>query len=253
MSSPRVIPGAEAFRFEGGPVGILLLHGFTGNPTSMRPMGEFLASKGFSVAAPRYPGHGTTWEELAKSKWEQWEAEAEAALRELDGRTETVVAAGLSMGGSMALHLAAKHPDTIKGVAVINAFIRNPQLPFARVARLFARSRKGVGNDIKKPAQNEAPYERVPYAGIIQLHLMLKTVQSELPSVRQPLLVFNAPEDHVVPKDNAQFVMDRVGSEQKELVTLPNSYHVATLDYDAETIQDRLVEFARAAASEAGR
>lgn len=249
MSSPRVIPGAEAFRFDGGRTGVLLLHGFTGNPTSMRPIGEWLASKGMAVGAPRYPGHGTTWQDLAVSKWEQWEAEAEAALKELAGRTDTLVAAGLSMGGAMALHLAAKHADLVKGVVVVNALVRDPRLKFAGVARLFARSRKGVGNDIKKPAQNEAPYDRVPYTGIIQLHRMLQTVQAELPKVRQPLVVFNAPEDHVVPKDNAQYILDHVGSEQKELVTLPNSYHVATLDYDAETIQERILELAKAAAA----
>jgi carboxylesterase len=245
----RVIPGAEAFRFDGGPVGVLLLHGFTGNPTSMRPIGEWLASKGLSVTAPRYPGHGTTWEELAKTKWEQWEAEAEAALEELSGRTEDLITCGLSMGGGMALHLAAKHPDVVRGVAAINPYVRNPQMAFAPVGRLFARSRKGVGNDIKKPAQNEAPYERVPYTGIIQLNRMCKTVQGDLPTVRQPLLVFNATDDHVVPKDNAQYVMDHVGSADKELVTLPNSYHVATLDYDAETIQERVLEFARSCAA----
>jgi carboxylesterase len=249
VSSPRVIPGAEAFRFDGGRTGVLLLHGFTGNPTSMRPIGEWLASKGMAVGAPRYPGHGTTWQDLAVSKWEQWEAEAEAALKELAGRTDTLVAAGLSMGGAMALHLAAKHADLVKGVVVVNALVRDPRLKFAGVARLFARSRKGVGNDIKKPAQNEAPYDRVPYTGIIQLHRMLQTVQAELPKVRQPLVVFNAPEDHVVPKDNAQYILDHVGSEQKELVTLPNSYHVATLDYDAETIQERILELAKAAAA----
>ena len=245
----KVIPGAEAFRFEGGRVGVLLLHGFTGNPTSIRPLGERLASKGLSVTAPRYPGHGTTWQELGTTKWEQWEAEARAALQELAGRTDGLIACGLSMGGGMALHLAANHPDVIGGVAVVNPYVRNPQMAFAPVARLFARSRKGVGNDIKKPAQNEAPYERVPYSAIIQLNRMCKTVQSELPKVRQPLLVFNSPEDHVVPKDNAAYVMANVGSSDKELVTLPNSYHVATLDYDAETIQDRVLEFARTCAA----
>lgn len=249
MSSARVIPGAEAFRFEGGPIGVLLLHGFSGNPTSMRPLGEWLSSKGLSVTAPRYPGHGTTYEDFAGAKWEDWEAEAESALEELAGRTQTLVAAGLSVGGSMSLHLAAKRPDVVKGVAAVNPFIHNPQLRFVGVARLFARSRKGVGNDIKKPAQNEAPYDRIPYTALSQLHRMLKTVQSELPRVRQPLLVFNSADDHVVPKHNAQYVMDRVGSQEKELILLPNSYHVATLDYDAETIQDRILEFARACAA----
>lgn len=244
-----MVPGCEAFRFDGGPLGVLLLHGFTGNPMSMRPLGEWLSSKGLSVVGPRYPGHGTTWQELGTTRWEQWAAEAEGALGELAERTDDVIVCGLSMGGSMALHVAANHSDEVRGVAVINPYTLDPRHRFVWLARLFARSRKGIGNDIKKPAQNEAPYERVPYSAISQLARMLKHVRSELPRVRQPLLVLHSPEDHVVPKGNPEYVMEHVASEQKELVLLPNSYHVATLDYDAETIQERVLAFARACAT----
>lgn len=241
----RIIPGAEAFRFDAGPTGALLQHGFVGCPASMLPMGRWLAERGISVIGPRLPGHGTTWEDLEGRTWQEWERESEAALLDLAGRCSTVVAVGLSMGGAMVLHLAAKHPDTVKGVVAVNPDVRRPELALVPLLRLFTRTTKGVGNDIKKPGQDEITYDRVPLKAAIQLGKLYRTVQKEIPSVRQPLLVFSSPEDHLARPSNSRYVMQHAGSAQKEQVTLPNSYHVATLDNDAELIFERTLQFAR--------
>ena len=210
----------------------------------MRPMGRWLADRGISVVGPRLPGHGTTWEDLEGTTWQDWEREAESALLELSGRCSTVIAVGLSMGGAMVLHLAAKHSDKLKGIVAINPDVRRPQLAFAPVARLFTRTTKGVGNDIKKPGQDEIVYDRVPLKAAAQLGRFYRLVQKEIPSVGGPLLVFSSPEDHVAKPSNSRYVIQHAGSSQKELVTLPNSYHVATLDYDADLIFERTLEFA---------
>ncbi len=183
-----IIRGCEPFRFDGGPLGVYLQHGFTGCPGSMRPFGEWLAERGVSAVGPRLPGHGTRWEDLANTTWRDWEREAEVALLDLASRCGTVVASGLSMGGAMALHLAAKHPEAVKGVVAINAYVVDPRLAFASVGRLLMRSRKGVGNDIKKPGQNEFAYPRVPLGALPSLGQFIKLVVRELPEVRQPLL-----------------------------------------------------------------
>ena len=151
-----MIPGAEAFRFDGGPTGVLLQHGFTGAPASMRPFGEWLAARGLSVEGPRLPGHGTSWEDLESTTWLDWERESERTLGDLARRCSTVVAVGLSMGGAMVLHLGAKHPDKLSGVVSINAVIRRPDLRFAPLARLLMRTTKGLGNDIKSQAAPSA-------------------------------------------------------------------------------------------------
>jgi carboxylesterase len=244
----RIIPGAEPFRFDAGPTGALLQHGFSGSPASMRPMGRWLADRGISVVGPRLPGHGTSWEDLEGTTWQDWEAEAEAAFLDLAGRCSTVIAVGLSMGGAMVLHLAAKHPDKLKGVVAVNPDVRRPELALAPLARLFTRTSKGVGNDIKKPGQDEIVYERVPLKAAAQLGRFYRTVQRQIPSVRVPLLVFSSREDHVAKPANSRYVIQHAGSSQKELVTLPNSYHVATLDYDADLIFERTLEFAGAVA-----
>jgi carboxylesterase len=242
----RVVPGAEPFTFHGGPIGVLLLHGFTGNPASLRRIGEWLANRGHTVSCPRYPGHGTSWKELGRTRWQDWVAEATRGLKEIDRRCETVVLLGLSMGGAMALHLAARYPDVVRGLVLVNPYVRDPRILVAMYLWGVIPPRKGIGDDIKKPGETELPYDKMPARGIAQLARFLKVVQQELPRVRQPLLVFNSPEDHVVPKGNAELVMERVGSTDKEMVVLPNSYHVATLDYDAELIFERTHEFAEA-------
>jgi carboxylesterase len=245
---PRIQPGAEPFRFDRGPVGVLLQHGFTGAPASMRPFGTWLAERGISVVGPRLPGHGTSWEDLEGTRWQDWEREAEAALTDLRSRCQTVIAVGLSMGGALVLHLGVKHADQLDGIVTINPDIRRPELVLVPAVRLFMRTSKGVGNDIKKPGQDELVYERVPLRAANQLGKLYRTVARELPSMRLPLLVFSSNEDHVAKPSNSKYVFSRVGSSEKELIPLANSYHVATLDYDAELIFERTLAFAGALA-----
>jgi carboxylesterase len=243
--NPRVLPGAEPFRFDAGPRGALLIHGFTGCPASMRPMGRWLSDRGISTVGPRLPGHGTTWQDLETTSWRDWEREAERALTELSARCPDAIVVGLSMGGALALHLAASHPDRLNGVAVINADVRRPELALAPLVRLFSRTVGGVGNDISRPGQDEIVYDRVPVEASMQLRKLYKMVQRELPSLRVPLLVFSSTTDHVVKPSNSAYIFQRAGSTRKEMIRLANSFHVATLDHDAEAISRRILEFAR--------
>src|SRR5690349_17638544 len=115
----EIIPGAEPMSVEGGPVGVLVLHGFTGNPQSMRPLAEGFAAAGYSVEMPLLTGHGTVVEDMLDTTWADWSADAEAAYQRLAARTETVVVAGLSMGGSLTLWLATQHPE-LPGIICVN-------------------------------------------------------------------------------------------------------------------------------------
>jgi len=118
-----VHPLAEPFVADGdatsprGRVGILLSHGFTGSPASMKPWAEHLAAQGYAVSVPRLPGHGTTWQDMNKTTWADWYGEVERAFEALANQVDTVVVCGLSMGGGLALRLAADHPDRVAGSA----------------------------------------------------------------------------------------------------------------------------------------
>ena len=131
MVSP-VIPGAEPFSATGGPNGTLVLHGFTGNPQSMRPLAEAVAAAGFTVELPLLPGHGTAIEDMMSTGWADYSAAAEAAYQDLAARCDKVVVAGLSMGGTLTVWLAAHHPE-IAGIVLVNALVDPPDPSFKEI------------------------------------------------------------------------------------------------------------------------
>ncbi|MEU6216177.1 alpha/beta fold hydrolase [Streptomyces sp. NPDC047022] len=233
-----VLPGAEPFRHDGGEVGVLLCHGFTGSPQSLRPWAEYLAERGLTVSLPLLPGHGTRWEDMQVTGWQDWYAEVDRALRTLRDRCARVFVAGLSMGGALALRLAAKHGDAISGVIVVNPANKMHGLaPYALpVARHLVPSTKGIASDIAKGGGEEVGYDRVPLHAAHSLRNFLRRLDGELPQVTQPLLLLRSPQDHVVPPADSARVLGRVSSVDVTEILLEQSYHVATLDHDADRI-----------------
>ncbi|MEU1077659.1 MULTISPECIES: alpha/beta fold hydrolase [unclassified Streptomyces] len=240
-----VLPGAEPFRHEGGEVGVLLCHGFTGSPQSLRPWADFLAERGLSVELPLLPGHGTRWQDMQLTGWQDWYAEVDRALRDLSGRCEQVFVFGLSMGGALALRLAAKHGDAVSGVVVVNPGnkVHGLAAHALPVVRHFVRSTKGIASDIAKEGSAEVGYDRVPLHSAHALRTFFRLVDRELPQVTQPLLLLHSPQDHVVPPADSARILGRVSSADVTEILLEQSYHVATLDHDAERIFEESYAF----------
>ncbi|MDH6433663.1 MULTISPECIES: carboxylesterase [unclassified Streptomyces] len=240
-----VLPGAEPFRHEGGEAGVLLCHGFTGSPQSLRPWAQHLAEHGLTVSLPLLPGHGTRWQDMALTGWQDWYAEVDRELRALSERCASVFVAGLSMGGTLALRLAAKHGDAVSGVVVVNPANRMHGLaPYALpVARHFVRTAPGIASDIAKEGSVELGYDKVPLHAAHSLRTFFRQVDGELPQVTQPLLVLRSAQDHVVPAADSARVLSRVSSTDVTEIVLEQSYHVATLDHDAERIFDESLAF----------
>jgi len=242
-----VLPGAEPWSAPGGPSGVLVLHGFTGCPQSMRGLARAFASAGFAVELPLLPGHGTAVEDMIPTRWSDWSEAAERAYQDLAGRCERVVLAGLSMGGTLACWLAARHDDVAGGV-LVNAAVEPPADSFLEMMRaaLDAGSETipGIGNDVADPDGRELAYDLVPVRAALSLWDALAELAPRLGDIRCPLLVLTSRNDHVVPPSAADFLAGRVSGEV-ERVVLERSYHVATLDYDRAGIEARAVEFAR--------
>ncbi|MFI8234036.1 alpha/beta hydrolase [Streptomyces sp. NPDC085900] len=240
-----VLPGAEPFRHEGGEVGVLLCHGFTGSPQSLRPWAEYLAERGLTVSLPLLPGHGTRWEDMQLTGWQDWYAEVDRELRALVERCEQVFVAGLSMGGALALRLAAKHGDAVSGVVVVNPAnkVHGLSAYALPVARHLVRTTKGIASDIAKEGSTELGYDKVPLHAAHSLRNFFRLVDSELPQVTQPLLLLHSPQDHVVPPVDSARILGRVSSRDVREVLLEQSYHVATLDHDADRIFEESLAF----------
>ncbi|MEY3094561.1 MAG: hypothetical protein RLZZ317_1064 [Actinomycetota bacterium] len=228
-------------------IGVLLLHGFTGSPASMRPWAHFLNDRGFTVRVPLIPGHGTRWQDLNKVKWPQWPAKAESELSLLAEECDYVFVFGLSMGGGNTLHVAAraKLREKISGIVLVNPMIHIPDLAinFVGLIKHLVAKRPSVGDDIKKPGVTEWGYDALPTKGVAELHKFLKITRKSLPSIEVPLLLFHSIDDHVLKASNSEIIMDEIGSADKVRIELANSYHVATLDFDAETIFANSVQF----------
>jgi carboxylesterase len=242
-----LMPGAEPFRHDGGKVGALLCHGFTGTPQSLRPWAEHLAAADLTVRLPRLPGHGTSVAEANLTTWHDWYAELDRNFLELSRQCEQVFVMGLSMGGTLALRLAEVHGDAISGLVLVNPSLltKRPDRFLLPALRLVVPSWAGIASDIKKPGEVELAYDRIPMKAAYSLSKLWVTTRSELEKVTQPILIFRSPQDHVVEPDSCVLLHEKVASTDVNEVLLEDSYHVATLDNDAPTIFEGSVEFVR--------
>ena len=242
-----VMPGAEPFHHDGGPVGVLLCHGFTGTPQSLRPWAEHLAAAGLTVALPRLPGHGTTLAEANLTHWEDWYAELDRTFAQLRERCDQVFVMGLSMGGTLAIRLAEVHGDDVAGLVLVNPSLltKRPDRFLLPVLRWVVPTWPGIASDIKKPGVTELAYDTIPVKAAHQLGRLWLTTRTNLAKVTQPLLVLRSTEDHVVEPDSARMLLEKVSSTDVREVLLEDSYHVATLDNDAPVIYENSLEFVR--------
>ena len=243
-----LIPGAEAWsHVADGQRGALVLHGFTGNPGSMRGLAEAFAAGGYHVEMPRLPGHGTTVEDMLTTRWADWSGAVEAAYQRLAERASSIVVAGLSMGGSLTLWMAGQHPD-IAGLVCVNPATQ-PQAPeiVAMLEGMVAEGTTvmpGIGSDIADPDAKESAYEGTPIPCLLSLvRDGLAVIGPTFPSLHMPLLLLSSPQDHVVEPVQSDFLAETYGGPVQR-ITLERSYHVATQDYDKDLIFAESVAFA---------
>jgi carboxylesterase len=241
-----IIPGCEPWSAAGGPHGVLVLHGFTGNPQSMRGLAEAFAAAGFAVELPLLPGHGTSVDDMLGTDWSHWSAAAEAAFQDLAGRVDRVVVAGLSMGGSLTCWLASRHPE-IAGIVCVNAAVSVPDTMVDALQEMLDGGIDripAIGGDVADPDQGEKAYDATPLAPLLSLAAAADEFRDDLGKIACPVLIMNSPQDHVVEPVNSDILAAGV-SGPVERVTLERSYHVATLDYDKDLVSERAIDFAR--------
>ncbi len=239
------MPGAEPFAATGGTDGALVLHGFTGNPSSVRGVAEKLADAGLTVEAPLLPGHGTALEDLVPMRWSDWRDAAEEAYAGLAARTGRVAVVGLSLGGSLTCWLAEHHPE-ICGVVLVNPIVEPPDDDFRTMVRDLYESgteiAPSIGSDIARPDAGEITYDGTPLAAALSIFEGVEGVALGLGEIRCPVLLLTSREDHVVAATNGDLVVASVAGPC-ERVWLERSFHTATLDYDRDEVEARTVSF----------
>ncbi|MFN2569413.1 MAG: alpha/beta hydrolase [Candidatus Dormibacteria bacterium] len=225
--------------------GVLLIHGFAGTPPELRRLGIHLAARGFRCRAPTLAGHGTSPEELETTRWRDWISSAQAALDLLASECDQVMVAGQSMGGTVALHLAATDLR-IRAVATLAApiWVRGWQLPLLPVIKRVVRwHRPGGDIDLFLP---EAVEELHSYGvrstrAIHEFMRLLAHVRDELAHVRQPVLVLHGRRDRTIDPRNAADICGRlVCSATVERHIYARSGHALSVDVDREDVNTRV-------------
>lgn len=241
-----VLAGAEPLSSAGTTgVGVLVIHGFTGNPSSMRGIAEAMAAAGHAVELPRLPGHGTTVDDMVPTRWEGWTAEVELAYQRLAFAAEKVVVVGLSMGGALTLWTALAHPE-VAGIVCINAAtMSQPGDVIAMIEEMVADGAEvmpAIGGDIADPDVVESAYDATPLRALLSLMDATRAMSTRYGELTMPALVITSRQDHVVPVEQSEHLVATYGGPV-EHVWLERSYHVATQDYDRDAIVEMVGAF----------
>ena len=232
------IPNSAGFTLPGGKVGVLVIHGFTSTPISIAPWAKFLNNSGYTVIAPLLPGHGTTWQQMNQTTWQQWYDEVEKSFLQLKQSCDRVFIAGFSMGAALALRLCQIRGSEVEGLIVLNPSVHDKRW-FMKLLPVFKFL---VGSVSKGPTDVAAPnpplhsYARTPLKALDSLRNLWRLVERDLYLIDLPIMVAYSVNDHAVDPENSMTVIDNVFSVDIREVAFENSFHNVALDFDVEQL-----------------
>jgi carboxylesterase len=224
----------------------LCLHGLTGTPYEVRPLGQALSRVGIRAVGPALPGHNETPESLARVRYRQWLEAARVELRDLRDRHEKVFMVGLSMGGLLTLVLASE--KRVDGAVVVGTPLRLSRpvatlVPLLRYVMPFARKREG-SNICDPAARSRHPsYDVMPLAAVRQLQHLQRLARRSLKRVTAPLLVAHGAHDATADPADSKEILDRVASQEREHLILEDSAHVVPVDRDGPRLAVAVADF----------
>ncbi|HEX6291393.1 MAG TPA: alpha/beta fold hydrolase [Herpetosiphonaceae bacterium] len=232
------------------PLGCLILHGFTSSLDTVRALVPMVERLELPYRLPILRGHCTRPEDLCGVTWGDWYEDAAAAMHDLRTEADQIVVCGLSMGGLVALHLAAEHPHDIAGVVTIAAALQiaDPLIHFSPIlARLVKMWKANPGNgyaDASLVASN-TNYTRIATDALVSLHRYGKVVTNILPRVETPLLLIHSRRDRVIKPASAEIIHQRVSSRNKRIRWFDVSGHEMLQDCEADAVVAEVEQFIR--------
>lgn len=243
----QIMEGAETFLLEGNNgKAVLLLHGYAGTTVEMRPLGNYLHSLGYTVLCPRLPGHGTSVEDLKETVASQWVATAKLGYAILAKKYQQIYVAGLSMGGLLAIVIAATVKVERAALLATPIFLQDKRAPFLPILRYFIHylpKHKRNYHEMQKYCQ---AYDRMPTKPLTSLFALIKACKKELvQKITVPCIVLQSTIEHTVKPKSAQYIYDNLGTpkEAKKLVWLEKSGHILTLDAEHEKVFQTVADF----------
>lgn len=235
------------FYYPGNGTGCLLIHGFTGSPSEMRPLGDALKPKGWTVSGIRLSGHGTTPEDMALTGWEDWLRDAETGALHLREQCERVIAVGLSMGGLLALNLAGR--GLVDGVVSMNApiMLRDWRVKFAPLyqplKKYVAKPPKSEEITRSEQALDRFVYGRVPVSALASLNRGIRQTRRRLKDITCPVLLMQSITDETVQPESVELIASRINQSKPPIIYWEKSGHILTLGPEREEIAAEVVHF----------
>jgi carboxylesterase len=241
---------SEPFFLSGGgrDAVVLLVHGFTSTPFSMRGLGEALWKAGFDARGMLLPGHGTTPSDLGRQEWPDWYRAVEREYLELKSRYRYVVPCGQSLGGCLCLMLASSYPVTGAVSMACGVHLLGWRKYVLRMLSPFLSTiRKKHGPDIKddRGRMLEVHYPEMPVRAILQVQALVDALRGRLNRVHSPVLLIHSRQDHTFRFSNMDYLDRMIASPARKRLVLENGYHVVTLDEDRERVKEAVVQFVR--------
>jgi carboxylesterase len=244
-----ILPRGEAFLYPGGPVGCLVIHGFTGAPAEMRWFGGQLAQAGYSVVGVRLFAHATQPEDMFRARPQDWVASVEDGYHLLRGLSEQVVVMGLSLGGILALHFASRWP--VGGVVAMSVpyilmapWVKRIRPLLPALSKFVPYMDKGAP-DWRDPrlADDHLEYPRHPLRAAASLVDVHTDMLRRLPLITAPVLMIVSQGDATAPPWHTQTIFDRLRADDKQIVLVENSGHVITRDLERRRVVDSAAAF----------
>ena len=242
---------------ENGRIGILMLHGFMGSPTSSNPMAKYLAEHGITVHCPLLPGHGEHPNKLLGSKREQWIAETVEAYDSFRPQVDELFIMGHSMGTVFGAMLCNTNPDDIKGLIMLTPMYDTPDsrlnvfrplhyfmrwfyptmLP-SRSMRKLIRERvhdfdPTMSVDDPEVKKNLKELAKVPTDALYEMLKMGDYSRSNVwPKFKHPCIIFRGEHDPAVKLSSTENLMTAIRSQDKDLHSFPDSGHEVMRPFD---------------------
>ena len=239
----KILPGCEPIFKKNSSTGCLLLHGFTSCTFELRLLGDHLQNEGYTVSIPLLPGHGTTPKDLKHRSWVEWYEASKKALFELRKVCKTVYVIGLSMGGSIALHLSAHYE--IDGIVALapGLYLKNKFSFLSHILHpIYPYSKKWFGPDINADVET-ITYDKIPVKSLSELLSMFRHLRDDLIDINSPILIIYAEQDHVIDAKSAKEIYKKVSSKNKRILSLKKSFHIITLDVEKEQVFRETLNF----------